>query len=208
MTEELPGKEGIDVSEHNGPVDWETVRASGMAFAVLRLGYGRRHLDGRFAENVEGARDAGLALGVYYYSYALDEAMAEAEARFLTDTLAAHDLGIGDLPLGVWLDMEDADGFKAGCGLTDGAALTDLCCAFLDVCGRRGYPAGVYASFDWLENRLETARLGPDVPVWCAQWTDGDCEWPDAALWQFTDRLEIGGRRFDGNLCLGRCGRE
>ncbi len=203
MTEKLSGREGIDVSEHNGPVDWETVRATGIAFAVLRLGYGRRHLDGRFAENVEGARGAGLAVGVYYYSYALDEEMAAAEARFLAGTLSERGLAAADLPLGVWFDMEDADGYKACCGLTEGEALTALCRAFVETCGGCGYPAGVYASLDWLENRLDMARLGPDVPVWCAQWTDGDCEWPDAILWQFTDRLEIGGRRFDGNVCRG-----
>ncbi|MBQ7515695.1 MAG: hypothetical protein IJS96_05380 [Schwartzia sp.] len=202
MFTEWKGRRGIDVSEHNGPVDWAAVRAAGMDFAVLRLGYGRRHLDDRFRENLDGAAGAGLALGVYYYSYALDETMAGAEARFLGDTLAACDLVPGDLPLGVWLDMEDADGFKARCGLTEGAALTELCRAFVDACGCRGYPAGVYASLDWLENRLDMAALGDDVPVWCAQWTDGACDWPDAALWQYTDGLEIGSRCFDGNVCL------
>ena len=65
MFTEWKGRRGIDVSEHNGPVDWAAVRAAGMDFAVLRLGYGRRHLDDRFRENLDGAAGAGLALGVY-----------------------------------------------------------------------------------------------------------------------------------------------
>ncbi len=190
---------GVDVSEHNGPVDWTAVRAAGMDFAVIRLGYGRRHLDGRFVENLEGAAAAGLATGVYYYSYALDEAMARAEAAFLTETLAALGLGPGDLPRGAWLDMEDADGYKGSRGVTEAAELTGICGAFLAGCRREGFEnCGLYASYDWLENRLYMDRL-VGVPVWCAQW-DAACDWPGAALWQYTSGLAIGGRVFDGNL--------
>ena len=58
---------GVDVSEHNGIIDWREVRDAGIEFAIIRLGYGRGHLDSRFYENVNGAINAGLSIGVYYY---------------------------------------------------------------------------------------------------------------------------------------------
>ena len=71
MLENMQGKKGIDVSENNGTVDWAAVKAAGVEFAIIRLGYGNRHLDSTFYENINGAIDAGLAVGVYFYSYAL-----------------------------------------------------------------------------------------------------------------------------------------
>ena len=59
---------GIDVSENNGNINWEVVKAAGVEFAIIRLGYGNCHLDSRFYENINGAIEAGLDVGVYYYS--------------------------------------------------------------------------------------------------------------------------------------------
>ena len=191
-------KKGIDVSENNGRVEWETVKAAGIDFAIIRLGYGNRHLDERFYENVNGAIAAGLQIGVYYYSYALDAEAAEHEAGFLVDTLLDCGLTADRLPMGVWFDMEDADGYKARTGVTDGVTLTEMCAAFVNICRTRGFKCGVYASLDWLENRLDTDAF-PGAPIWCAQW-DEECDWDGAAIWQYTDGLEIAGHVFDGNI--------
>lgn len=75
---------GMDFSEHNGPLPWGRLAKAGLSFAILRLGWGREHLDGRFYENVNGAWDHGIPLGVYYYSYALAPEEAAREARFLS----------------------------------------------------------------------------------------------------------------------------
>ena len=72
---------GIDVSEHNGEIDWEEIRRAGIAFAIIRLGWGRGHLDRLFYEHINGALAAGLPVGVYYYSYADTPKAAEDEAR-------------------------------------------------------------------------------------------------------------------------------
>ena len=193
-------RKGIDVSENNGRVDWEAVKDAGIDFAIVRLGYGNLHLDECFYENINGAIAAGLEVGVYYYSYALDAEAAEHEADFLVDILLDCGLAADKLPLGVFYDMEDADGYKARHGVTDGDTLTEMCAAFVNVCRERGFKCGVYASLDWLENRLDTDAF-PGAPIWCAQWDD-ECDWPGTAIWQYTDGLEIGGRVFDGNICL------
>ena len=201
MLENIKGKKGVDVSENNGHINWLALKEAGVDFAIVRLGYGNRHRDSRFYANVNGALDAGLAIGVYYYSYALDADAAEREAHFLVDTLKDCGLTMDKLPMGVWFDMEDADGYKRRYSVTDSETLTDMCIAFTSVCEVRGYKCGVYASYDWLENRLDTeAFVG--IPIWCAQW-DEDCDWEETAIWQFTDAWEIDGQVFDGNLCLG-----
>ena len=191
-------KKGIDVSENNGRVDWNEVKAAGIDFAIVRLGYGNRHLDERFYENINGAIAAGLAVGVYYYSYALDAEAAEHEADFLVDILKDCGLTADRLPLGVFIDQEDADGYKERHGMPDNETLTDICRAFIEVCRERGFKCGVYASLDWLENRLDTDAF-PGAPIWCAQWDD-ECDWDGAAVWQYTDELEIGCHVFDGNI--------
>ena len=192
---------GIDVSEHNGRIDWEAVSEAGIDFAIIRLGYGDRNLDEMFYQNINGAIDAGLDVGVYYYSYALDRAEAEQEAHYLANILIDCGMTKDRLPMGVWFDMEDADGFKRRHGVVGPRRLTDMCVAFIGVCRERGFDCGVYASLDWLENRLDTEKFG-DAPIWCAQWESADCEWDGAKIWQFTDDLEVDGWTFDGNFLL------
>ncbi len=201
MLENMKGKKGVDVSENNGHINWLALKEAGVDFAIVRLGYGNRHLDSRFYANVNGALDAGLAIGVYYYSYALDADAAEREAHFVVDTLKDCGLTMDKLSIGVWFDMEDADGYKRRYSVTDSETLTDMCITFASVCEIRGYKCGVYASYDWLENHLDTeAFVG--IPIWCAQW-DEDCDREETAIWQFTDAWEIDGQAFDGNLCFG-----
>ncbi|WP_307973332.1 GH25 family lysozyme [uncultured Dialister sp.] len=80
-------KWGIDISEHNRPLNWPLLKKQGLSFVILRLGWGAGHLDSRFYEYANGVLAAGLDLGVYYYSYALTEDAARAEARFTAAVL-------------------------------------------------------------------------------------------------------------------------
>ena len=191
-------RKGIDVSENNGRVDWKEVRANGIEFAIIRLGYGRGHLDSLFYENINGALDAGLKVGVYYYSYALTKADARAEAEFVTYILETSGLTPPKLEIGVWFDMEDADGFKERHGVTSPLIITGMCNEFIAECNRHGFNCGLYASLDWLENRIFVNVLPDYAPIWCAEWGPA-CDWPDAAMWQFTDRLKVGQKYYDGN---------
>lgn len=79
---------GIDVSEHNGAIEWEEIRRAGIAFVIIRLGWGQGHLDRLFYDHINGACAAGLKVGVYYYSYADTEKAAEDEAHFTVHVLA------------------------------------------------------------------------------------------------------------------------
>jgi len=187
--------QGIDVSYHNGVVDWQSVVDAGWGFAIIRLGYGNRHLDEKFLDNVNGAEMAGLKIGVYYYSYALDVEAAKAEAQFVHEVLQENEV---DPELGIWFDMEDADGYKERQGMPDNQTITDMCSVFICTLNEAGYSyVGVYASYWWLTDIIDTSQLG-NVPIWNAQWgTSNDIS--GARMWQFTDSLDIGDQTFDGN---------
>ena len=190
---------GIDVSENNGVVDWQAVKDAGIEFAIIRIGYGKFNLDSRFIENVNGALDVGLKVGVYHYSYALSDDMAGVEARFVADTI--FDCGLkNSLEMGVWFDMEDADGYKERHGVTDRQELTNMCSVFINRMWEEGFDyVGLYANYDWLTNVLYMDQL--DVAVWAAQYNP-TCDYDEADIWQYTDSLEIDGKYFDGNVTL------
>lgn len=172
---------GIDVSEHNGEIDWEEIRRAGIAFAIIRLGWGRGHLDRLFYEHINGALAAGLSVGVYYYSYADTPKAAEDEAWFTVHVLADCGLSPEKLPFGVWYDMEDADGWKAARGLVEPSCITAMCGAYVDSLKSAGYLVGVYASYDWLTQMIFPERAS-SWPFWCAQW-GRTCDFPEAFLW-------------------------
>lgn len=191
---------GIDVSENNGTVDFQAVANEGIEFVIVRLGYGNRHLDGRFIENVKAAQDAGLKVGIYYYSYALTVESAQNEAQFVKEVLQENSI---DPELGIWFDMEDADGWKERHGMPDSDMLTAMCSAFICELNDAGYEhVGIYASYSWLTDIIQTDKLADYVPYWNAQWGPRN-DFPKAKMWQFTDSLNVAGQTFDGNEYFG-----
>lgn len=192
---------GIDVSENNGVVDWGAVKANGFDFAIIRIGYGRGHIDSEFYNNVNGAITAGLLIGVYHYSYALTEEHAKEEAEFVISTLNNAGLSMDKLPMGVWFDMEDADDYKANRSMPTGQQLTNICSVFINKLWQAGYVnTGLYASYDWLVNVLDVSQLG-GCAIWCAQ-LNNQCDYEGANLWQYTFSENIEGKEFDADLVM------
>lgn len=190
---------GIDVSENNGTVDWPAVAAAGQQFAIVRLGYGNKHLDSKFYANINGALAAGLKVGIYYYSYALTERAATAEAEYVLEVLRDCGLTPDKLAMGCWYDMEDADGYKERHGMPSRQTITNMCSRFIVELNKAGYSCGIYANLDWLRNKIYTSQLADYVPYWCAQW-GRKCDWPNARIWQYTDSLQVDSFTFDGNF--------
>ena len=134
---------GIDVSEHQGAVDWEAAAASGVEFAILRAGYrgwseGTLQEDAYFAANLAGARAAGLRVGCYLFSQAVNPAEAEEEAAFLLSLLNGAEL---ELP--VFFDWEEI-GEEARTADAAPGMPTDGCLAFCSAVEDAGYETGVY----------------------------------------------------------------
>lgn len=180
--------EGIDVSHHNGAVDWQRAARDGISFALLRVSYGRSGVDTRFREHYRGARAAGLAVGAYHYSYALTPQQAAQEAVHCLRQLQGYPL---DLPL--FLDMEDADGYKQRSGFVfDRPHLNAICAAFWEQTDRAGQRCGLYANRDWLTRLLDVPA---NRPVWLAQWAKQPTYSGPFAVWQYTDRGQVDGVR-------------
>ena len=179
---------GVDISEHNGSVNFSTLKNNGVEFVIIRLGYGSNYTnqdDKRFAENVKKAEAAGMPWGAYLYSYAKNTSMAKSEAEHALRLLK------GKTPLyGVWYDVEDPQ--------LSGVDVVATSQTFCDAMEDAGYYAGIYASLSWLNGSLNSSKLNK-YDKWVAQW-NSSCTYKKAyGIWQYTDKLVIGGKNFDGN---------
>ncbi|MDF2568683.1 MAG: lyc 2 [Sporomusa sp.] len=182
---------GIDVSHHNGAVDWQAVAAAGIEFAMIRCSYGLRSKDNMFTQNGAEAKAAGLKVGAYHYSYALSVKDAIQEAANCREAI---DLSGVHLELPVFFDMEDADSYKERNAFAfDPEEITAICKSFID---NVGLDCGVYASYSWLADYIDWRSIG--CAVWNAQWGRNDDI--QGYMWQYTDSLEISGQLFDGNI--------
>ncbi len=183
---------GIDVSSWNNNIDWKQIKAAGYDFAICRSSYGKKHFDETFQRNVEQAHRAGLICGAYHYSYALtpDDAIQEAQyCKWLIDSTGVL------LELPVFFDVEDGDGYKSYHDFNfTRRNVTDICRAFLN--NIKPLNAGIYASYSWLDQLIDWKSL--HCPVWNAQYYHTD--FFKGFMWQYTDRLNIGGKLYDGNL--------
>lgn len=184
---------GIDVSRHNGTVDWAKVKAAGARFALIRAGWGgdiASQDDPTFEANVAGCEAEGLDWGAYLYSYAMSAADAESEADHILRLLK------GKKPTyPIIIDMEDADGWKAARGGNKPQMNTDIIKIFCQRLEEAGYYAMWYANRDWCRNYIYTdqlaaydfwyARPGVAAPDRaCGIWQDGigstNSSWPGA----------------------------
>lgn len=186
-----PGAEnGIDVSSHQGEVDWQKVREAGIDFVILRAAYrgyesGALVEDPRFAENYAGASAAGLKIGAYVFSQAITEEEAAEEARF-----AAELLDGAALELPIYFDWEYVGGARAD-SLTP-AQLTDNALSFCRTAEQAGYTGGVYFSFVAGYLNYDLGRL-KDYPFWLAMYQNDMSFYYDISMWQYSSEGTVPG---------------
>ncbi len=136
---------GIDVSEHQGAIDWQKVHDDGVDYAIIRAGYrgyseGKLFEDARFKINIEGAKAAGLKVGVYFFSQAVNTSEATEEAEFLLNSVKGYKL---DLP--IYFDWERVGEVgQTRVDDVDGSTITDCALAFCGAVETAGFDAGVY----------------------------------------------------------------
>ena len=165
---------GIDVSSHNGYIDWGSVASSDVDFAIIRLGYGGGEDggdDSRLLENIRGCEKYNIPYGVYLYSYALNSDIdTTVEIEHARSILSGINPNLGTK---VFFDMEDADNWKRRHGIYDDNVLlntiTDKFCAGVE---SYGYSCGIYANVDWLTNKLDAVSLANKYTIWVAIWPD------------------------------------
>lgn len=190
---------GIDVSAFQGEIDWEKVRASGIEFAIIRLGYRGYGKSGKLVEdeyaqdNLEGATEAGLPIGAYFFSQALSIEEADEEIEFMLEILGDYAL---EMP--IILDWEiPVD--TARTANMDGRTLTDIQLHFCSVIEEKGYQPMVY--FNWhMSSRLLKLNELEDYPFWLALYQDRMTYPYKVEMWQYTDRGRVPG--IEGNVDL------
>ena len=199
--------QGIDVSEHNGTIDWQSVKDAGIDFAILRVGFagdtnGGR-LDNYFKHNVSECERLGIPYGVYLYSYARNEDDAQAEARLMLSALKGH-----SPTLPVYYDLEEqktnADGSPKWTPFNDPSKLASIAKTFCGQIAAAGYKPGIYANVNWFKSYLtDPCFLSSGWSIWTAQyWYGGRYDeclglTPDAPAkydcWQYSARGSVPG---------------
>lgn len=191
---------GLDLSVHNGSVDFGAIKAAGHDFVILRAGYGSSisQKDTKFEEYYKAAKAAGLKVGAYWYSYALSAAEGTAEAKTFLEAVKGKTF---EYP--VYIDMEDADAYKKKHGMPSNATLCAICENFCKYVEDKGYYVGVYASESWFSNQLKNMSKAYDR--WVANWgtNNGNLQSDKSIsynLHQFTSMYYLGDKRFDRNI--------
>ena len=187
---------GIDVSEHQGWINWDAVKNSGKVdFAILRVGYGDNYTfqdDKQWARNVSECERLGIPYGVYIYSYAQSSSQINSEVAHVKRLLSGHNPSYP-----VYIDMEDNSTTYLGRN-----TLTQFAKSFCQQITNAGYTAGVYANLNWWNNYLYASQLD-SYDRWVAQynsscWYDGDY-----SLWQYSSSGSVSG--ISGNVDMNYC---
>lgn len=182
---------GIDVSKWNKEIDWQAVKAAGVEFAIIRCGYrgsvtGALVEDPYFYQNLQGAKKAGIEVGLYFFTQAVNAVEAVEEASM---ALCLNDGGELDYP--IFIDTEGAGGNGRADHL-DTAARTKVCEAFCETIENAGYRGGIYASRNWFDHNLDMTKLDDKV-VWLAEYREQPEYTGKYQMWQYTSGGSIGG---------------
>ncbi len=188
--------DGIDVSKYQATIDWDAVADDGIQFAIIRLGFrgygeaGTLVEDNYFRQNYEGAKKAGLDVGVYFFTQAITVEEAVEEANFALETLQGVSL---DAP--VYLDAED---ISYDIGRLDSAELTpeqitENCDAFCETIENAGYEAGIYANMHWLNEKMNSDYLESKYRIWLANYKTETPYEGEYHMWQYTSQGTVAG---------------
>ena len=186
--------QGIDVSEHQGRIDWNAVKASGIDFAILRVGFGAPSWGGRvdyqFNRNISECERLGIPYGVYIYSYAFDNQQAADEASMVINCLSGH-----NPRLPVYYDLEDSSIIANGrqTGIASRAQV------FCNRISAAGYEPGIYANLNWFNNILtDSVFKSSSWDHWIAQY-NSQCDYTgNYSFWQYKSNGKVPG--INGNV--------
>lgn len=185
---------GIDVSVHNGDIDWGKVKTDGIDFAILRAGYGKlaSQKDQKFEQNYKNAKAVNLPVGAYWYSYAMNENEARQEADVFLSVIKGKQF---EMP--VYFDLEEKKQFDLG-----KEQVSAIMRAFLKKVESAGYFVGLYGSASSL-----TTHTADDIKswytIWLAHWVDETNYSGAYGVWQHSEKGKVAG--INGNVDLDIC---
>lgn len=195
-------KFGIDVSKWNKEIDWKKVKEAGVDYAIIRCGYrgastGSLVEDPYFATNIQKATEAGVKVGLYFFTQATNEVEAVEEASMVIMLCNEY-----RLTYPIFIDTEGAGGNGRADAL-DKETRTAVCEAFCETIEDAGYTGGVYASKNWLLKKVDAGRLDKYV-IWLAEYKSTPSYEGDFHIWQYTSSGSVNGinGRVDLNISL------
>ena len=185
-------KFGIDVSSHQGEIDWEKVKATGIDFVMIRSGFrgytrGRINSDEYFEANIKGATSAGLKVGVYFFSQALTTAEAEEEAAQVLESIRGY-----DITYPIVFDWEPVEDENARTNGAEGELITDCAAAFCKKITKAGYQAGVYFNKSQAYDFYNLEKLA-QYDFWLAEYQLIPSLYYDFDMWQYSCEGRING---------------
>lgn len=192
---------GVDISKQTGNVNFNGLKAAGIDYVMIRLGgrgysTGQITLDENFKTNIEGAIAAGLDIGVYFYSQAVNQDEAIQEANFVVQNLDPYK---GKVKYPVAFDMEFVSNDETRIDGLSREERTTVAGAFLEGVKAAGYVPMLYGDKEWLIKEIDLAKL-QDYDVWLAQETDIPDYPYQYAMWQYSTTGVVNGITGDANL--------
>lgn len=190
-SENVKGVPGVDVSAYQTDVDWEAVRAAGIEFAMIRVGYrgytiGKLDLDDCFLKHIQGALDAGLEVGVYFFSQALTPEEAAEEAEYVLTWIEGY-----DITYPVVFDWEEVDA-PARTDEMNMLMLTSCAQRFCEVIREAGYEPAIYFNQAYGYQQLNLVSL-KEYTFWLAEYAEVPTFYYDFEMWQYTNEGTVPG---------------
>lgn len=194
---------GIDVSTWNEVSSWSKVKDSGIDYVIVRCGfrgYGSGSLvaDDMFDSHMKGALNAGLKVGVYFFTQAVSEKEAVEEASMCLQMVSGYKLSYP-----IFIDMEDAGSSSARTNKLSNAQRTSIVRAFCDTIRAGGYTAGLYANKYYLEDRINTSQLSSNTVIWLAHYTSKTSYAGHYEMWQYSSTGSVPGIKGYVDLNIG-----
>lgn len=185
---------GIDVSKWQGDINFAKVKAAGYDFVIIRAGFGRyiSQKDPYFEQNYARAKAAGLNVGAYWYSYAVNVAQAQEEARICLEVLSGKQF---EMP--IYFDLEEPNAFDRG-----RSVCSEMVKAFCNALEKAGYFAGLYISRSYLQNYI-TDEVAKRYTLWVAEYGPRLNYSGDVGMWQYSSGGKVNG--VIGNVDMDEC---
>ncbi len=187
---------GIDISHHNKSVDWNITK-NHIDFAILRAGYGRyaSQKDTKFETFYSGAKNAGIPIGAYWYSYATSVEEVKSEANACLTCILDKTF---EYP--IYFDIEDSS--QANLGIE---TITSMCITFCEIIGQASFLAGIYANTDWFLNRIDK-QMTDQFTKWLADYRANPNTTLPRDIHQYTSKGSVPG--VVGNVDMNNCYRD
>lgn len=197
---------GIDVSAAQRPLDWQALKLEGVEFAIIRAGYGitARQKDKRFEDHMNGALQAGIHAGIYWFIYAASEAQARQNAHACAEVIEPYR---DKITLPVYCDFEyDSERWAQSVGWSPTMGGREaIITAFIREMRCYGYRVGLYTNVDYITSRIRLNYIHRDS-LWLAQYSTSYRSDYKPDVWQYTStkRYHAYGNNLDGDILINR----